>query len=104
VVVVVVIINQILLPIMVDLAVAAIIILSLRDMDLIQPLPVQLDQGNPNIEMEILKGILVVLELITPNKSAVAVEVPVEQVLVEMAVLMLVVLELEYHLHSILLM
>ena len=54
--------------------------------------------------MEILKGILVVLELITPNKSAAVVEVPVEQVLVAMAVVMLVVMELEYHLHSILLM
>tara|TARA_R100000482_G_C5006247_1_gene93706 strand:- start:239 stop:553 length:315 start_codon:yes stop_codon:yes gene_type:complete len=104
VVVVVVIMNQILLPIMVDLAVVAIIIVSLRDMDLIQPLLLQLDQGNPDIEMEILKGCQVVMELITPNKSAVAVEVAVEQVLVEMAVLMLVVLELEYHLHSILLM
>ena len=100
----VVIIHQILLPKMVDLAVAAIIIVCLRDMDLIQVLPVQLDQGNPNIEMEILKDILVVLELITPNKSAAVVEVPLVLVLVDLAVILLVVLELEYHLHSILLM
>ena len=54
--------------------------------------------------MEILRGCQVVMELITPNKSAVAAEDVVEQVLVDLAVLMLVVLELEYHLHSVLLM
>jgi hypothetical protein len=100
----VLVIHQTLMLAMVDLVEEAIIIVYLWDLDLIQALLVQLNQGNHDIEMEILKDILVVKELITLNKSAVPVVVHLQLVLVELAVLLLEVLESEYQLHSILLM